>query len=133
MKIIGIIGSRRRDSELDYELLKEWFYRVYEPGDCIVSGGCPKGGDRFAEILADECWMSVCNLEDGAEPTAGAENTLFIHNPKWEEHGKVAGFYRNTFIARDADILIALVAEDRKGGTEDTLRKHIKGVQIILQ
>jgi hypothetical protein len=28
--------------------------------------------------------------------------------------------------ARDADVLIACAAPDRKGGTEDTIRKYLK-------
>jgi hypothetical protein len=26
---------------------------IYKKGDSICSGCCPKGGDRFAEIIAD--------------------------------------------------------------------------------
>jgi len=32
----------------------------------------------------------------------------------------------NTYIARDSDILIACVSKDRKGGTEDTIKKYLK-------
>ena len=87
-----------------------------------------KGGISCEFFLKGEVTLLRYNGKiDKFEP-----HTIYIHNPKWDELGKVAGFYRNTFIARDSDILIALVAEDRKGGTEDTLKKH-KGVQIILQ
>ena len=34
-----------------------------------------------------------------------------------------ANYERNTLIARDSDVLIAVVAPDRKGGTEDTIKK----------
>jgi len=44
----------------------------------------------------------------------------------WNQYGKAAGFIRNTYIARDSDVLIACVADDRIGGTEDTIRKYLK-------
>jgi len=37
----------------------------------------------------------------------------------------IINYARNKLIARDADILIAVVAADRKGGTEDTI-KHFR-------
>jgi hypothetical protein len=47
--------------------------------------------------------------------------------------GPGAGFLRNTDIAKDADVLIAVVAADRTGGTEDTIRKVQKmGKRVIL-
>ena len=52
MKKIGIIGSRRRNTESDSKRVVEALFDVYEDGDWIVSGGCPKGGDRFAEMFA---------------------------------------------------------------------------------
>jgi hypothetical protein len=109
MHIIGIIGSRRRDSQGDLLLVRKALNEVYEYGDEIVSGGCLQGGDRFAEILA----------KSGQVP-------IKIYYPQWSRFGKSAGFKRNSLIARDADILIACVAEDRKGGTEDTISKYLK-------
>ena len=37
-----------------------------------------------------------------------------------------AGFVRNGDIAKDSDVLIACVAPDRTGGTEDTIKKFLK-------
>ena len=51
MKVIGIIGTRRRDTDEDYEIVKEAFLKIYKPGDIICSGLCKRGGDRFATIL----------------------------------------------------------------------------------
>ena len=45
-------------------------------------------------------------------------------NPRWA-YAEI-NYARNTLIARDADELIAVVAEDRKGGTEDTIKKFLK-------
>jgi len=119
-KVIGVIGSRRRDGEEEYEHIMNEFRKWYEPGDKICSGGCKKGGDRFAEIIAKK--MSLTEENGG----------LIIHRPKsvpkgslrWE-YAKV-NYERNTLVAKDSDVIIATVAPDRKGGTEDTLRKFLR-------
>lgn len=107
-KVIGIIGSRSRNSPIDLAFTYDAFQQVYEEGDTIVSGGCPSGGDRFAEDIARLKHI-----------------TILIHPAQWKKYGRSAGFNRNTYIAQDADILIACVAADRKGGTEDTIRKFL--------
>lgn len=114
---IGIVGSRRRNSANDNIAMLVAFDKVYKLGDRIVSGGCPKGGDNFAEHLAKCRGL-----------------TITIHYPDWNgPAGKGSGFVRNSYIARDCDILIALVADDRIGGTEDTIKKAQKlGKRVIL-
>jgi len=107
--IIGIVGSRRRNSKEDYKKVEEAFLKVYQPGDSICSGGCSKGGDRFAEQIAIKFKVPIK-----------------IFPARWDLYGKAAGFKRNTTIAETSDILIACVAEDRKGGTEDTIKKFKK-------
>lgn len=108
-RVIGIIGTRRRDSDYDLRLVENEFLRHYHKGDTICSGLCPKGGDRFAVILHKKY------------------NTPCIwHKAEWDRLGKYAGFSRNGLIAEDSDVLICCVANDRKGGTEDTLRKFKK-------
>jgi hypothetical protein len=107
-KTIGIIGTRKRDSKQDFRLVYSEFEKVYEEGDTICSGLCPKGGDRFAVILSE------------------MYDTKVLWFPvQWGKYGKSAGFRRNTDIAENSDILIACVSPDRKGGTEDTVRKFI--------
>lgn len=106
MKTIGIIGSRRRDKPDDYDKIEAAFLSVYGPNDTIVSGGCSRGGDRFAEQIAKRHQV-----------------TIKIYYAEWNRLGKPAGFIRNADIARDADILIACVSSDRTGGTEDTIKK----------
>jgi hypothetical protein len=55
---IGIIGSRRRDTDSDQKLTELALLKLLEnpksdtESFIITSGGCPKGGDRFAEVLA---------------------------------------------------------------------------------
>lgn len=108
-KIIGIVGSRRRDSKADFLSVAKKFNEIYEDGDWICSGGCSKGADRFAYELHKQYV------------------TPYLEFPAfWEKHGKIAGFLRNTDIAMASDILIACVSPDRKGGTEDTIKKFIK-------
>lgn len=107
MKKIGIIGSRRRNTRTDYQSVYDAFWKIYEEGDWIVSGGCPKGGDAFAEKIAKDHGLPI-----------------LIFYPNWKKYGKQAGFKRNTSIAKQSDIIIACVADDRTGGTEDTLKKY---------
>lgn len=116
-RCIGVVGSRRRASSGDYRLLHHHFFQTWEEGDTVVSGGCPTGGDQFAE--------QICR-------SAGL--TLTIHYPNWNgPDGKRAGFVRNTRIAEQCDILLALVAGDRTGGTEDTICKCKKmGKPVLL-
>ena len=109
MKTIGIIGSRRRDTNTDYEYLYKIFRQYYISGDEIVSGGCPQGGDKFAEFIAKTYQIPIK-----------------IYYAEWTRLGYGAGFARNGLIARDSDILLAVVAPDRTGGSEDTIRKAMK-------
>jgi len=120
MKVIGIIGTRRRDNKPAYTKTCRAFDKVYCDGDKIVSGGCEIGGDRFAELI-HECRGIPMDIhfpnEDDLDPV------ILRKNPRaaWA----IINYARNKLIARDADILIAVVAADRKGGTEDTI-KHFR-------
>lgn len=109
MKKIGIIGSRTRDTSFAFDLVKNKFLEIYKEGDQIVSGGCPKGGDRFAEIIAKQYGIPI-----------------LICYPNWNKYKKGAGFVRNSNIANESDYLIACAATNRKGGTEDTIKKFEK-------
>lgn len=108
MKRIGIVGSRRRDTDRDQLLVRLALGKVYEGGDGLVSGGCPQGADRFAEIIAREDQIPIT-----------------IYYAEWVRLGKRAGYARNRYIAEDATVLIACVAPDRRGGTEDTIRQYL--------
>ena len=109
MKTIGVIGSRRRVSAIDQSAVRRTVIGIYEDGDRFVSGGCPTGGDRFCEEIARKLGASIT-----------------IHHADWLKYGKNAGFRRNDLIAKDADVLIACVAHDRTGGTEDTIKKFLR-------
>jgi len=109
MKTIGIVGSRRRNTVKDYEIVEHTVFKVYEKGDRICSGGCPYGADDFADKIARATGIPIITFYAA-----------------WSKYGRGAGFVRNGDIANESDILIACVAEDRKGGTEDTIKKFIK-------
>ena len=89
--------------------MRKAFLSVYEPGDRICSGLCWTGADQFAVKLADEF---------------GTPKLWFPAD--WQKHGRAAGFIRNTDIAIQSTSLIACVADDRTGGTEDTIKKFRK-------
>ena len=119
-KKIIIIGSRRRDTKEDFEIVWNAFRQYYEDGDIIVSGGCKKGGDRFAEVIAQRMGLTENN------------RGLTIHRPKKVEHGAPHWRYtqenykRNGLVANETEndsIVLACVAPDRTGGTEDTIKK----------
>ncbi len=126
-KVIGIVGSRRRNTDTDLKQLLTAFLEIYKPGDKIVSGGCTQGGDKFAELIAEKLNLTEEN------------GFLIIHRPKTVPKGSQysdyvnANYTRNTLIAEDCDILLALVARDRTGGTENTIKTATKlGREIIL-
>ena len=118
MQIIGIIGTRRKDTSVAKKAIKEAFFKIYKEGDWICSGGCQKGGDRFAEQIAKNEGIPIL--------------TIF---PNYKRHGDGAPFVRNGLVAEHSDIIIACVMnpEDgidevlkrKTGGTEDTLRKYV--------
>jgi len=113
MKKIGIIGTRRRDNPEAYKKVEQAFFRVYEDGDWIVSGGCAQGGDRFAQVIAKKYGIPI-----------------LIFYPDWGKHKKGAGLIRNTDIAINSDFLLACVTRDRLGGTEDTIKKYIRLCEV---
>jgi len=112
---IGIVGTRTRDTNKDLVTVKVALIELVTPIDenqdiHIISGGCTKGGDRFAEHIAK--WYHI---------------PITIYPAQWHKYGKKAGAIRNKQIAEESDYLIACVSEDRKGGgTEITINEFIK-------
>lgn len=106
---LGIVGSRRRNSQGDKELIRQKIIEL-KP-DSLVSGGCRRGADRFAEELAIELHLPIeifrPNLKGKPTPTR-----LDVIK---------ANYARNQQVAEASEYLIALVALDRKGGTEHTI------------
>lgn len=114
MKIlkVGVVGSRRRNSPRDKALIKQVLARRISQGDFIhlVSGGCPKGADKFAEELSEELGLSI-SIHYPDIPSGCA---------RWE-YAK-ACYERNTKIAEECHILIA-TWDGVSGGTADTIKK----------
>lgn len=118
-KVIGIIGTRRRDTPIIRRLIEEVFWKLYNPGDIICSGGCPKGADRFADEIAKSNGIPILTIY-----------------PDYKKYKQGAPIVRNTPVAETSNILIAcvvkpeegidLVLQRKTGGTEDTLRKFVK-------
>ena len=120
-KTIGIVGSRRRNSNKDFQMVFDKFFDLYEINDKICSGGCPKGADAFAEIIANTQGISIIiHYPDKSK----LDSILMKKNPRAAY--AIINYARNTLIAKDSDVLIACVADDRKGGTEDTIKKFVK-------
>lgn len=120
-KVIGIVGSRRRNTFADYQLCRETFDKVYRKGDSIVSGGCQWGADNFAERIAKELGIPIMIYYPRQEDL---DKALLEMNSR-AAFAKL-NYARNTLIAQHCDVLIAVVAEDRNGGTEDTIKKALK-------
>jgi hypothetical protein len=118
-KRIAVVGTRSRNTSAAYELVEKAFFEVYEEGDIIVSGGCSKGGDRFAEVIAKQYGIPI----------------LIIY-PDYRRYKRGAPTVRNGPVAQASDIVIACVrkAEEgidevlkrKKGGTEDMLKKFVE-------
>jgi len=100
---------------------------VYRPKDSIVSGGCQWGGDRFAEKIAREFGITITIYYPRSEDL---DKALLEMNSR-AAFAKI-NYARNTLIAQHCDVLIAVVAEDRTGGTEDTIKKALKLKKRII-
>jgi len=117
MKKIGIIGTRKRNIRTDYQIVHDAFFEIYEDGDWIVSGHCPKGGDAFAEKIAFDYGIPI-----------------LLFPPK--KHTAKEYFARNTLIAQNSDFIISCLVRPSEsiddvlsrdsGGSEDTLKKFVK-------
>jgi hypothetical protein len=102
-----------------FQKVCEVFDKIYEEGDWICSGGCKKGADRYAEMLAE---------------IEGIPILIFYPNKK--KYGIPAAYFiRNGDVAKNSHIIIACVMhpEDgitkvlsrEKGGTENTLQSFV--------
>ena len=122
---VAIVGSRRRntlkDRRIVYDLARD--LNQLSPGNVVVvSGGCLKGADKFAEEAADINKMpkTIFPIAKFPEPKS-----------KWEFTERA--YARNQLIADECDIMYALVHHDRSGGTEDAARRtRALGKPVVL-
>jgi len=117
---VGIVGSRARTAPEDKErtrvALLELLDEFGKENVTIVSGGCPDGADQFAEQFAAEYGLpKIIHHPDKSKLRAKA---------RWA----YAEIYhaRNTFVARDAEVLIAVINKGKEGGTEHCVREFLK-------
>lgn len=106
---LGIVGSRKRHTAEDLKLVVKRV-RELQP-DMLISGGCTVGADEFAELIARNFGIPITIYHPKLETTN-----------RYPRHEVVKAMYaRNKLIANESDYLIALVAPNRKGGTENTI------------
>lgn len=113
---LGVIGSRRRASVVDRDICHRKifeYHQKYGPNLTLVSGGCPTGGDRFAERYAELYEVPIIIFRP--------DKSQLPPNPTRLDFTKI-NYARNRQIAFGSSLILALVAEDRKGGTENTIR-----------
>jgi len=113
----GIVGSRRRKDRKNIEKA----VNCLPQGSTVVSGGC-RGVDTWAEQAAKKKGLEVQIFKPDF---TGCRSY-------WD---RVNAYYsRNKRIAELSDIIIAFVSDDRKGGTENTIKHARKlGKEIIIK
>ena len=103
---VGVVGSRRRT---DCETV-EAAMAALAPGTIVITGGA-RGPDRWAEEAARTRGLEVVVHEADLDGV----------RVRWQAAER---FYaRNQRIVDDSEMVIAFVAPDRTGGTEDTIRQ----------
>ncbi|KKM16481.1 hypothetical protein LCGC14_1685330 [marine sediment metagenome] len=126
--IVGIVGSRRRNSQKDRVILSYEVYKLnkIEQITKIVTGDCDKGADKTTRDIYEGTEGIELDIKRIKNPETGEEMD-FNNHPWFEYYIMTQIFYaRNEEIAKEPlDYLIALVSPDRKGGTENTI-KHFK-------
>jgi predicted Rossmann fold nucleotide-binding protein DprA/Smf involved in DNA uptake len=116
VKHVAIVGSRRRTDRETVDRL----VATLPTGTVVVSGGAP-GPDTWAEEAAQRYGRDARIIRPKLEGT--------------HSQGQVTRRYhtRNQRIVDLADEMFALVAPDRRGGTEDAIRRaQRKGIPITL-
>ena len=119
---IGIVGSRRRDTVGDKELIKRYVisqsHIITTPENTIgyVSGGCKQGADKFIKEICEELHY---NLKEFLP--------IFPTDKELTYSDRVKAYYsRNKQIADYVDKLVVLRAPDHKGGTENTIKYFLE-------
>jgi hypothetical protein len=103
---IGIIGSRRRT---DREAVESCIAEL-APETVVITGGA-RGPDRWAEEAARARGLTVTVHKPDLQGTRS----------RWQAADRYHA--RNLRIVDDSDRIVAFVAPDRTGGTEDTIRR----------
>jgi len=127
MIVIGIVGSRTRNSEEDKKKLMLKIFDLCSgmlyTGSKLITGDCDRGGDKFAREIASN-WKDIeVDIKRIRDPKTGEEMDFNNHR-SFTYYEMVKIFYaRNEEIAKEEmDYLVALVTSNRKGGTENTIK-----------
>ena len=107
---IAIVGSRRRTDRASIIRLVAYLQTTYGYME-IISGGC-RGPDTWAIEAAERARIPT-HIYRPNFPQQGAPYHAIVE----------ACYARNQQVAEACDILFAFVAPDRRGGTEDTIRR----------
>lgn len=114
---MAIVGSRRRaslkDRQIVFDLVDQLKLANPRRRLILVSGACYLGADDFAAQASRALGIPI---KEFPVPKANYPTT-------WD-YAKAA-YARNLLIAQDAMVGFALVAPDRKGGTEDTVKHFV--------
>jgi hypothetical protein len=114
---VGIVGSRSRDAQEDWELLDSTLKGLMITE--IVSGGCSRGGDRFAEMFAERERIPILIFKP--QP----------NGPGRREYA-IAAYARNMQIAETCDILVAVWDGESKGTKHTITYARKQGKRVIV-
>jgi len=116
MKYVAIVGSRRRT---DRETVDRLVAQL--PAETVIISGGAAGPDSWAEEAARKYGRNMHVIHpDLGDARSQGQRTRRYHA-------------RNQRIVDWADEMFALVAADRRGGTEDVIRRaQRKGIPVTL-
>jgi len=103
MPRVLITGSRDWDEEwrLNVALKGAWLALRDRGPVTLVSGACPTGADRLAEVVWGQMGLPIER-----------------HPADWERYGKRAGFLRNAeMVEAGADLCLAFIKNNSKGAS----------------
>ncbi|MGH3897205.1 MAG: SLOG family protein [Pseudonocardiaceae bacterium] len=108
-----ITGSRAWTNPVTIRDALLW---VWDDGDTIlVTGGCPRGADRIAELL----WSRWGGRVER-------------HPADWDQHGRSAGFRRNAaMVQAGADLCLAFLRGDSPGARHTARLAEQAGIPTL--
>lgn len=130
---LGVVGSRSRNEESDYDIVEKLildFYVTHKRKLILVSGGCAIGADNFAERVAKKYGIPILIFYPDLLKLRE------INEGDFRQRYRIVAYDRNIEIAKKSKTLIAIVSNERKGGTEHTIKqfkKYNKGQEIIIR
>lgn len=113
---ILITGSRSWD---DINYIRSVFSKMNEEVSediILISGACPTGADRLGEIVAAELgWRTE------------------LYPADWNQHGRKAGFVRNSqMVDTEPNLVIGFVRNGSKGASMTVNLGKKKGLPVIV-